>query len=277
VKLGFDFVPFPRDIWIDGLDLSQAEFRLLGWFCFDLKWGVRKLEVTDEDILNGCEKEGRKVPAVGLSRNGMKSARESLVQRGILVATQITDGGGRGKSTSWAYSLNLSESDKNPETCHSVTPNLSQRDKFSPVNLSQRDTAIRKEKENTEETETSPSAPECPSLFTLPDDKTKVQVLDSTLHIDKLFNYFRHVTGKSDRYTLTKKRSQMAANRWKEALQITKGNTEEAKKIFRDVIDAIASSEFHQKNGFVEWEQLFRSEDNFTKWAERAENSPDAA
>lgn len=124
---------------------------------------------------------------------------------------------------------------------------------------------------------TSPSVPECPPLFASSDKNNGVQELDSTLHIDKLFNYFRHVTGKSDRYTLTKKRSQMAASRWKEALRITKGNSEEAKKIFRDVIDAIAASDFHQKNGFVEWEQLFRSEDNFTKWAERAENPSDAA
>lgn len=89
----------------------------------------------------------------------MKKAREALIGRGLLVAAVSNQRGGRGNSASWAYSLNLSERDTFPETCHSVTLNLSQPDGFLPVNLSQRDTAIRKERESKEEPEKNSARP----------------------------------------------------------------------------------------------------------------------
>ena len=113
MKLGFQFVPFPREIWTDNIELSQAEFRLLGWLCSHLRLGVSQLKVADHQVLNGFKDEkGFNYPRVGLSKNSLRAARESLVAKKLLVCERVEEGGGRGKLAGWRYSLNLSESDQ---------------------------------------------------------------------------------------------------------------------------------------------------------------------
>jgi len=148
MKLGFDFVPFPRDIWSDGIELSQSEFRLLGWFLYNLQFGIKQMDATDDNILRGVKKNGKNYPAVGLSRNSMQKARDSLIEKNMLVATQLADGGGRGKAAAWHYSLNLSEFDENQaETSQLFTNNLSEPERIVERNLSEVDTAIKEVRE----------------------------------------------------------------------------------------------------------------------------------
>jgi hypothetical protein len=112
MKLGFQFVPFPKEIWTNVLDLSQAEFRLLGWLCSKLQFGVAQVKVADHQVLNGFKDEaGYQYPPVGLSKNSLKAAREALVKRKMVVCEQVDTGGGRGNKSGWVYSLNLSDSD----------------------------------------------------------------------------------------------------------------------------------------------------------------------
>jgi len=92
VKLDFFFVPFPREIWDEQVNLTQSEFRLLGWFLYNLKFGVEALQVTDDQILNGCGQANCTYPPVGLSRNSMKFARDQLVAKGFLTAKPIHKG-----------------------------------------------------------------------------------------------------------------------------------------------------------------------------------------
>ena len=137
MNLGFQFVPFPKEIWEMSIDLSQAEFRLLGWFLYGLKFGISQLKVTDDHLLKGfTHEEGRKYPPLGLSRNAMHKARGLLIERNILIAEQVEGGGGRGKSSTWIYSINLSDNDKiKSKTSHDVTIYPSDSDKFkgSPI------------------------------------------------------------------------------------------------------------------------------------------------
>jgi hypothetical protein len=154
MKLGFQFVPFPREIWADAIDLSQAEFRLLGWFCCNLRFGVQQFEMTDDNILNGVTQGRHTYPPVGLSRNSMQKARSLLTKKQLLVATQISNGGGRGKAARWSYSLNLSDSDENTEeTSQGVTINSSDCEKNTQLNLSDFDNAIKEERKNQRSTE----------------------------------------------------------------------------------------------------------------------------
>jgi len=161
MRLGFQFVPFPREIWTDGVNLSQAEFRLLGWFCCNLRFGIPQLEFTDDNILNGVSKNGQTYPRVGLSRNSMQKARELLVGKELLSAKQLSGGGGRGKAAVWLYSLNLSGSEKNAaETSQTVTINHSESEMFTGLNLSDSDNAIRKERTSKAEKGKSTPLPE---------------------------------------------------------------------------------------------------------------------
>lgn len=108
MKLGFQFVPFPLEIWNNAIDLSKSEFRLLGWLLAGLRLGVDQGRYTDDHLLSGCD--GR--PAVGLSRNSMKEARTCLINRGFMKAQKL--GGGV-----WCYTLELSEVDTK---CQELTP-----------------------------------------------------------------------------------------------------------------------------------------------------------
>ena len=159
MKLDFGFVPFPREIWAQKINLSQAEFRLLGWFLWNVKYGVEQVKVTDEQLLNGIKSEQiySSYPPLGLSRNSMQKARELLISKNILIAEQIEGGGGRGKAAKWSYLLNLSDSDKNTKPlklCEDNTPKTSQT---LIINLSDSDNVYKEEREVQRSTETPPS------------------------------------------------------------------------------------------------------------------------
>lgn len=71
----------------------------------------------------------------------------------------------------------------------------------------------------------------------------------------------------------------MAAKRWKEesAIERSEGtpNTLIRARVgttFKHIIDELCDSQFHKANGYLDWEQLFNSEDRFTKWIDRYEN-----
>lgn len=112
MKLGFQFVPFPREVWTENIELTQAEFRLLGWFCCNLKLGIPQPDVSDDQILSGFRDDSCTYPAVGLSRNSLHRARAGLMEKQMLIAKRKASGGGRGNEAVWAYSINLSNSDK---------------------------------------------------------------------------------------------------------------------------------------------------------------------
>ncbi len=135
MKIDFSFVPFPREIWTDSIDLTQAEFRLLGWFCCNLKLGFPQPEISDEQILNGFKNGDAIYPPAGLSRNSLRRAREGLVEKELLTITKKSDGGGRGNEAVWIYRLNLANSDKfmakPSQVGHKTLPTLT----LNPPNL----------------------------------------------------------------------------------------------------------------------------------------------
>jgi hypothetical protein len=96
----------------------------LFYLCKQIRFGENAEPVGDSAVMAGT----------GLSRNGVKIARESLMQRGWIVATNTSDDKTRPK---WIYSLNLKK--KNDQN-GSVTARqlVSQRDSA----VSQRDSAV---------------------------------------------------------------------------------------------------------------------------------------
>jgi hypothetical protein len=86
VKIGFDFVPFPQEIWRDSIDLSESEFKLLGYLLYrQVRFGRGIISLTDNDCLKGkLSPNGNRLDAgCGVKgHNNLKRAKESLVARG---------------------------------------------------------------------------------------------------------------------------------------------------------------------------------------------------
>lgn len=94
--------------------------------------------------------------------------------------------------------------------------------------------------------------------------------------IPKVFAYFVEKTGKTDQYTLTSARYRMAKKRWDEEVKMCRKLKVHEDRIratvgihFRNVIDELSDSEYHRKNGYLDWEQLFESREKLEKWIER--------
>lgn len=110
------------------------------------------------------------------------------------------------------------------------------------------------------------------SLETSSEKKTDV--------ISAAFDYFREQAGKSQFYVLTEKRRKMGEQRWKEAVAMVSGQVpaekvdRSARALFGKAIKALLEDEFMVAGGYIEWEQIFRSPDRFTKWIDRYDNPP---
>jgi hypothetical protein len=89
-----------------------------------------------------------------------------------------------------------------------------------------------------------------------------------TFDPEKVFQYFCEKAEKSKAYLFTDKRKKQCTARWVDALKIAAGDIKSAKNLMAHAIDALIADSFMQDNGYVEWEQIFRSTDQFTKWIE---------
>ena len=113
------------------------------------------------------------------------------------------------------------------------------------------------------------------SLSCEPNGKDPVEI------IGRAFDYFCKQAGKTSAYTLTPSRQKMALRRWNEIEKrlIAEGVTPdslqvEIKKTIAHAIDGLLEDEFMRSHGFIDWEQIFRSQEKFQKRIERFENPP---
>jgi hypothetical protein len=92
VKIGFKFVPLPVDIWDDSIDLSLAEFRLLGYLIRrQIRFGKAGSPLSYDELMSGPWREGKRLDAgCGLSRNSLKQAITLLQQRGWIKVTDLS-------------------------------------------------------------------------------------------------------------------------------------------------------------------------------------------
>jgi hypothetical protein len=241
LKLAFHFVPFPREIWEKPIALTGQEFKLLGWFLCDLKLGITAARYTDKEILTGCNRRA----GVGLSRNALKSARESLVQKEFLEASEDASG-------LWSYRLLVSITDTENSDSVSIT------------DTAIKEVRIKKKEENIY----------APSDFFL----TSSEETDpNNGSIQGIFQYYVEQTGKSRAYTLTPKRRKMGLARLKDAQGKVNGKPGAAVELMKLAIDAICQSDYHMKRGdyekrngpeYNDWENIFRSQEMFEKWLE---------
>lgn len=125
IKISYNFVPMPQEIWDNNLDLSLAEFRLLGYILRHTV-GFRKDDVrlTDDELSNGRKKFNgdRFDKGCGVSINSIKYARESLIARDMLEVENKTY---RAKIDN-GQDLLLSKTDTTG--CQTLTPKLSETD-----------------------------------------------------------------------------------------------------------------------------------------------------
>lgn len=84
MRIEFRFVPFPQEIWKDGIDLTEAEFKLLGYLLYhQVRFGQTIIGLTDDEMLNGTKFRGSRIDAgCGVKgRNNFKAARDKLIER----------------------------------------------------------------------------------------------------------------------------------------------------------------------------------------------------
>ena len=96
-KIGFSFVPFPMEIWTEGIRLTQAEFQLLGYLIYtSIRLGRSDdIRLTDAEIMDGRKKKDGTYwdKGSGISnRITFRRARASLIERGWLkMREDLTD------------------------------------------------------------------------------------------------------------------------------------------------------------------------------------------
>jgi hypothetical protein len=92
LRIGFLFVPFPQDIWRNGLDMTLGEFRLLGYLLMHQVMFARAIVMlSDDELLNGrrLSDGSRADRGCGIrGRNNLKDARERLEKKGW-ISTEI--------------------------------------------------------------------------------------------------------------------------------------------------------------------------------------------
>lgn len=207
VRIPFSFVPFPREIWKENLDISLGEFRVLGYLLSRLYFGQSQRPISDEELLNGELKEDgtRRDKGCGLtSRNGLKIARESLISRGWIEAVNVSTDPHR---TQWEYTVRLFGDDDNSSVTprHPLSQNdnaVSQNDNQTPVPLSQNDTLNLKEEEVIQEVEDNIATPSLNGFSLTPESNGKpkkhTRVLEKTCDprckavTAKIFEAYKH-------------------------------------------------------------------------------------
>ena len=54
MRIDFLFVPFPQEIWSEGINLTQAQFKLLGYLLYhQVRFARRVIRLSDDEVLNG--------------------------------------------------------------------------------------------------------------------------------------------------------------------------------------------------------------------------------
>ncbi len=96
IRIDFLFVPFPQEIWREGLDLTESEFKLLGYLLYhQARFGRGIIAMSDDEMLNGRRgPNGARVDSgCGIKgRNNLKTARQKLIDRDWLECEQDARG-----------------------------------------------------------------------------------------------------------------------------------------------------------------------------------------
>ena len=104
IKISYNFVAFPREIWDKNIDLTLGEFRLLGYLLrHQLRFGIKAaIKMTDDEIMHGKkEKDGKRMDkGCGLtSPNSIKDARDRLLEKRWIKMTEDLSDKARPKRT----------------------------------------------------------------------------------------------------------------------------------------------------------------------------------
>lgn len=96
--------------------------------------------------------------------------------------------------------------------------------------------------------------------------------------VGRLFSFYCLKLNRSpNRYSLTDKRRDMAIRRLTERLKFHNGDLEAVERESETAITNLSESEFHQANGYVEWdEQIFCSQEMYEKrlnWKQKGKNN----
>ena len=133
LKIGFTFVPMPQEIWDECWDMTQGEFRLLGYIIrHTIGFRNETIRLTDDEIINGRKSKdgsGRIDKGCGLSLNSMKQARKRLLERDAIAVD--------GNKNYWANLDTRNEkvlSTSDTSGCQTLIPKVSTSDTSSLYN-----------------------------------------------------------------------------------------------------------------------------------------------
>ena len=115
--------------------------------------------------------------------------------------------------------------------------------------------------------------------------KCKVEIvsgkplLSPRQHVEAVWGYYREKVSKQHS-TLTKQRLEHGLARFEDALKKTKGDRSKASALMEICVDTMVASDWHmgrdkktEGKKYNEWENVFRSTDQFEWWLEKAEEA----
>jgi hypothetical protein len=262
----------PVEIWDEAIDLTLAEFRLLGYLIrHQIRFGRGITSITQDELLNGVWGLGpdgarhRRDSGCGLARNTtVRETLESLQKRGWVELHDISE---RANIVRWTVRIVLLDGDDS--TQHPVMGNPAMSDGSPSTDCRVTQHSVMGPSNTVEEKV-----------------EKGVEVHSAKALIrSTIFPYYMTTVRPDDVaiYTLTEKRLKKGALRLMECLKKTKGNWADAEALMKIAIDTLARSDFHmgklaktEGRKYNDWDHLFRSAEMLENWFVRSGEDTDA-
>lgn len=262
-SIGFNFVALPQAIWDDAIELTLAEFRLIGYLARHYhRFENRRIDLTQDEILNGAKRKSgeRYDKGCGISSGeSLRNAREKLVDRGWIRVHKV----GTEKKYEITYEFLLGKDELLDEMSQvgelPVTGSLPTHTQVVvlPADGSQTDLSNKEVEE---------------ALLEVEEEKPNHAVSEFLKKVDDLVlwawsEYIRISRKNPKTYTLTKIRRDKCKTRVNELLKIYPDDFKSVASQFRYAMERLMESEFHREKGFIEWDKhLFRSQEQLERW-----------
>jgi hypothetical protein len=191
MRIGFQFVPFPQEIWKRGIDLTQAQFKLLGYLLYQVRFGRDQVQLSDDELLNGRrDRNGNRLDGgCGIrGRNNLREARKGLEELGW-IDTEETRFGRQ-------YRVVLDHGEGSESDPPESESDCARPEKYAAASVSDRpasvsDTPNKESKKSFEEKPSENTAPVAAPIDLPPDIDLKIA------EIGHLHPYNSHLGGKS--------------------------------------------------------------------------------
>jgi hypothetical protein len=273
----------PVEIWDENINLSVAEFRLLGYLVrHQINLGQAIAPLTQDELMNGAwgvrsdRKKERRDGGCGLTRNALMRAIDALRKREWIELQDVSEN----SKPRWMVRLLLSDSCA-PHEKTSATHMDDMSDAHETIRAPRTSFEA---PSNTVESTVEEHTPLYPPKGGKP--RSAKDIVDESIRArargviqSSIFPYYIATVRPDSEglYTLTDKRLHHGVSRLLECRTKCKGDWEGAEGLMKVAIDTIAKSDFHmgkhpktEGRKYNDWEHLFRSAEILEKWFDRS-------